>query len=166
MRHNKKNNHLGRTASHRSAMLANMACSLIQHKRIATTTAKAKSLRKYIEPLLTKAKEDTTANRRIVFSYLQRKEAVTELFQNISEKIANRPGGYTRILRTGFRLGDAAEMCIIELVDYNENMLKEKVVKKATRTRRSKKNTATTEVVDATPVEEVNTEAIEEKNAE
>ena len=167
MRHNKKFNHLGRTASHRSAMLANMACSLIQHKRIATTTAKAKSLRKYIEPLLTKAKEDTTANRRIVFSYLQRKEAVTELFQNISEKIANRPGGYTRILRTGFRLGDAAEMCIIELVDYNENMLKEKVVKKATRTRRSKKNTATTEVVDATPVaEEVNTEVIEEKNAE
>ncbi len=167
MRHNKKNNHLGRTASHRNAMLANMACSLIQHKRIATTTAKAKSLRKYVEPLLTKAKEDTTANRRVVFSYLQSKDAVTELFQNISEKIANRPGGYTRILRTGFRLGDAAEMCIIELVDYNENMLKEKVVKKATRTRRSKKNTSTTETVEVAPVEDVKVEEeIEEKTVE
>lgn len=167
MRHNKKNNHLGRTASHRNAMLANMACSLIQHKRIATTTAKAKSLRKYVEPLLTKAKEDTTANRRVVFSYLQSKDAVTELFQNISEKIANRPGGYTRILRTGFRLGDAAEMCIIELVDYNENMLKEKVVKKATRTRRSKKNTSTTETVEVASVEDVKVEEeIEEKTVE
>lgn len=165
MRHNKKNNHLGRTASHRSAMLSNMACSLIQHKRIATTTAKAKALRKYIEPLLTKAKDDSTANRRVVFSYLQSKEAVTELFQNISEKIANRPGGYTRILRTGFRLGDAAEMCIIELVDYNENMLKEKAVKKVTRTRRSKKTTAVAEV---NPVaEEVNVEeSAEEKVVE
>ena len=166
MRHNKKNNHLGRTASHRSAMLSNMACSLIQHKRISTTIAKAKALKKYIEPLLTKAKEDSTANRRVVFSYLQSKDAVTELFQNISEKIANRQGGYTRILRTGFRLGDAAEMCIIELVDYNENMLKEKVAKKATRTRRSKKSAAV--VAENTPVvvEEEKNESSEEKTAE
>ena len=121
-------------------MLSNMACSLIMHKRISTTTAKAKALRIYVEPLLTKAKEDTTANRRLVFSKLKQKEVVTELFQNVAEKIANRPGGYTRILRTGFRLGDAAEMCIIELVDYNENMLKEakKAAKKPTR-RASKK---------------------------
>ena len=135
MRHNKKFNHLSRTSEHRSAMLSNMACSLIMHKRISTTTAKAKALRVYVEPLLTKAKEDTTANRRLVFSKLKQKEVVTELFQNVSEKIANRPGGYTRILRTGFRLGDAAEMCIIELVDYNENMLKDtkKAAKKTTR---------------------------------
>lgn len=138
MRHNKKFNHLGRKTAHRKAMLSNMAISLIQHKRIATTLAKAKALKVYVEPLLTKAKDDTTHSRRTVFSYLQNKEAVTELFQNISQKIANRPGGYTRILRTGFRLGDNAEMCIIELVDYNENMLKEKAAKKATRTRRSK----------------------------
>src|SRR5574344_1846492 len=137
MRHNKKFNHLGRTASHRNAMLANMAISLIRHKRISTTLAKAKALRVYVEPLLTKGKDDTTHSRRTVFSYLQNKEAVTELFQNISQKIADRPGGYTRILRTGFRFGDNAEMCIIELVDYNENMLKEKAVKKAARTRRS-----------------------------
>ena len=135
MRHNKKFNHLSRTSEHRAAMLSNMACSLIMHKRISTTTAKAKALRIYVEPLLTKAKEDSTANRRLVFSKLKQKEVVTELFQNVAEKIANRPGGYTRILRTGFRLGDAAEMCIIELVDYNENMLKEakKVAKKTTR---------------------------------
>lgn len=135
MRHNKKFNHLGRKAAHRIAMLSNMACSLIMHKRISTTLAKAKALRIYVEPLLTKAKEDTMANRRLVFSQLKQKEVVTELFQNVSEKIANRPGGYTRILRTGFRLGDAAEMCIIELVDYNENMLKEtkKAAKKSTR---------------------------------
>ena len=135
MRHNKKINHLSRTSEHRAAMLSNMACSLIMHKRISTTTAKAKALRIYVEPLLTKAKEDTTANRRLVFSKLKQKEVVTELFQNVAEKIANRPGGYTRILRTGFRLGDAAEMCIIELVDYNENMLKEakKAAKKTTR---------------------------------
>lgn len=135
MRHNKKFNHLSRTSEHRAAMLSNMACSLIMHKRISTTTAKAKALRIYVEPLLTKAKEDSTANRRLVFSKLKQKEVVTELFQNVAEKIANRPGGYTRILRTGFRLGDAAEMCIIELVDYNENMLKEakKAAKKTTR---------------------------------
>lgn len=135
MRHNKKFNHLSRTAEHRNAMLSNMACSLIMHKRIRTTTAKAKALRIFVEPILTKSKVDSTANRRLVFAKLKQKEVVTELFQNVSEKIANRPGGYTRILRTGFRLGDAAEMCIIELVDYNENMLKEakKVAKKGTR---------------------------------
>ena len=116
MRHNKKFNHLGRKAAHRSAMLSNMACSLIMHKRISTTLAKAKALRMYVEPLLTHAKEDSTANRRLVFAKLKQKTVVTELFQNVAEKIANRPGGYTRILRTGFRLGDAAEMAIIELV--------------------------------------------------
>ena len=141
MRHNKKFNHLGRTASHRSAMLSNMACSLIKHKRITTTVAKAKALKKFVEPLITKSKEDTTNSRRVVFSNLQDKIAVTELFKEISVKIADRPGGYTRIIKTGHRLGDNAEMCFIELVDYNENMAKEKVAKKATRTRRSKKST-------------------------
>lgn len=144
MRHNKKFNHLGRTASHRDAMLSNMATSLIMHKRISTTTAKAKALKRYIEPLLTKSKLDTTHSRRMVFSQLRSKEAVTELFREVSQKIANRPGGYTRILRTGFRQGDAAEMCIIELVDYNENMLKEKVAKKASRTRRGGKKAVET----------------------
>ena len=157
MRHNKKFNHLGRKAAHRGAMLSNMACSLIKHKRISTTLAKAKALRIYVEPLLTRAKEDTMANRRLVFSELKQKEVVTELFQNVGEKIANRPGGYTRILRTGFRLGDAAEMCIIELVDYNENMLKEtkKTAKKATR-RGGKKAAAAEEVapVAEAPAEE------------
>ena len=142
MRHNKKFNHLSRTSEHRAAMLSNMACSLIMHKRISTTTAKAKALRIYVEPLLTKAKEDTTANRRLVFSKLKQKEVVTELFQNVAEKIANRPGGYTRILRTGFRLGDAAEMCIIELVDYNENMLKEAKTAAKKYTRRAGKKAA------------------------
>jgi len=137
MRHNKKINHLSRKSAHRKAMLANMACSLIAHKRIATTVPKAKALRVYVEPLLTKSKEDTTNSRRQVFALLQNKEAVTELFREISVKIADRPGGYTRILRTGFRLGDNAEMCIIELVDYNENMLKEKSAKKTRRTRRA-----------------------------
>ena len=154
MRHNKKFNHLGRTTSHRKAMLSNMASSLIQHKRIATTLAKAKALQVYVEPLLTKSKDDTTHSRRTVFSHLQNKEMVTELFQNVSVKIANRPGGYTRILRTGFRLGDNAEMCIIELVDYNENMLKEKATKKAARTRRAgaAKKTETAAPVAAAPV--------------
>ena len=137
MRHNKKFNHLGRKTAHRKAMLSNMASSLIQHKRIATTLAKAKALQVYVEPLLTKAKDDTTHSRRTVFSHLQNKEVITELFQNVAQKIADRPGGYTRILRTGFRLGDNAEMCIIEFVDYNENILKEKEVKKAARTRLS-----------------------------
>lgn len=152
MRHNKKFNHLGRTSSHRKAMLANMACSLIKHKRIATTTAKAKALRVYIEPLLTKAKDDNTHSRRTVFSYLQSKEAVTELFRDIAQKIATRPGGYTRILKTGFRLGDAAEMCIIELVDYNENMLSTKATKKTTRTRRTGKKTTAPVAAEAAPV--------------
>ena len=140
MRHNKKFNHLSRKANHRAAMLSNMACSLIMHKRISTTLAKAKARRMYVdrmyvEPILTRAKEDNMNNRRLAFSMLKQKEVVTELFQNVGEKIANRNGGYTRILRTGFRLGDAAEMCIIELVDYNENMLKEvkKAAKKSTR---------------------------------
>ena len=152
MRHNKNFNHLGRTATHRNSMLANMAISLIKHKRISTTTAKAKALKRYVEPILTKSKNDTTHSRRVVFSLLQNKEAVTELFREISVKIANRPGGYTRILRTGFRQGDAAEMCIIELVDYNENMMKDQTpAKKATRTRRSKKaTTETAETAEAT----------------
>ena len=142
MKHIKSFNHLSRKASHRKSMLANMAISLIKHKRITTTVAKAKALRMYVEPLLTKAKDDSTNSRRVVFSYLQDKYAISELFGVISPKVAERPGGYTRILRTGYRLGDAAEMCIIELVDYNENMLKEKAAKKATRTRRSKKSAA------------------------
>lgn len=120
MRHRKSFNHLGRTSSHRKAMLSNMAASLILHKRINTTLAKAKALRVYVEPLITKSKDDSTHNRRVVFSYLQNKEAVTELFREISQKVATRPGGYTRILKTGLRLGDNAEMCLMELVDYNE----------------------------------------------
>lgn len=143
MRHNKKFNHLGRTAAHRNAMLSNMACSLIKHKRITTTVAKAKALKKYVEPLITKSKEDTTNSRRVVFSYLQDKFAVTELFKEISVKVADRPGGYTRIIKTGHRLGDNAEMSFIELVDYDENMAKTATAKKATRTRRSKKSAAT-----------------------
>ena len=164
MRHNKKFNHLGRTASHRNAMLANMACSLIKHKRITTTVAKAKALKKYVEPLLTKSKNDTTNSRRVVFSYLQDKYAITELFKEISVKIADRPGGYTRIIKTGHRLGDNAEMCFIELVDFNENMAKEKVAKKTTRTRRSKKNAPAAEAVapeapaTETPAEEAKAE--------
>ena len=159
MRHNKKFNHLGRTASHRNAMLANMACSLIKHKRITTTVAKAKALKKYVEPLLTKSKNDTTNSRRVVFSYLQDKYAITELFKEISVKIADRPGGYTRIIKTGHRLGDNAEMCFIELVDYNENMAKDKAAKKVTRTRRSKKNAAAApaEAAAETPAAEATT---------
>lgn len=164
MRHNKKFNHLGRKTAHRKAMLSNMAISLIQHKRIATTLAKAKALKVYVEPLLTKAKDDTTHSRRTVFSHLQNKEAVTELFQNVSQKIANRPGGYTRILRTGFRLGDNAEMCIIELVDYNENMLKEKAAKKATRTRRSTSAKKAAETVAPVAAAETVTPVVEEKS--
>lgn len=154
MRHNNKFNHLGRKSAHRKAMLSNMACSLIMHKRISTTTAKAKALRMFVEPILTTAKEDTTANRRLAFAKLKQKEVVTELFQNVAEKIANRPGGYTRILRTGFRLGDAAEMCIIELVDYNENMLKEakKAAKKTTR--RAGKKAAAAPAAEAPAAEE------------
>ncbi|WP_224995863.1 50S ribosomal protein L17 [Cesiribacter sp. SM1] len=124
MRHGKKINHLGRTASHRGAMLSNMAASLILHKRITTTVAKAKALRKYVEPLITKAKDNTTHSRRIAFSYLQSKEATQELFGSVAEKVAARPGGYTRIIRTGYRLGDNAETCLMELVDFNELLLK------------------------------------------
>ncbi len=155
MRHNKKFNHLGRTASHRKAMLSNMAISLIKHKRITTTLAKAKALKKYVEPLITRSKNDTTNSRRVVFSYLQDKYAVTELFKEISVKVADRPGGYTRIIKLGNRPGDNAEMCFIELVDYDENMAKDKVVKKATRTRRSSKKSAaaTTETLTANNIE-------------
>ena len=161
MRHNKKFIHLGRTKSHRDALLANMTISLIMHKRIVTTLAKAKALRIYAEPLIHRAKTDDTANRRVVFRYLQNKEAVTELFQNISQKIADRPGGYTRILKLGNRLGDNAKTCFIELVDYNENMLKTaKDAKKATRTRRSRKSAKAEEVAPAaeTPAAEESAE--------
>ena len=154
MRHNKKFNHLGRTKAHRDALLSNMASSLILHKRIFTTLAKAKALRVYVEPLITKAKEDTTASRRVVFSYLQNKYAVTELFKEVAVKVGDRPGGYTRILKTGHRLGDNAKTCFIELVDYNENMLKEKAEKKATRTRRSKKSAAVEAPVAEAPAAE------------
>ena len=164
MRHNKKFNHLGRTASHRNAMLSNMAFSLIKHKRITTTVAKAKALKKFVEPLITKSKDDTTNSRRVVFSNLQDKQVVTELFKEISVKIADRPGGYTRIIKTGHRLGDNAEMCFIELVDYNENMAKEKVAKKATRTRRSKKATTEAAAPAEAPVAEA--PAVEEAKAE
>ena len=146
MRHGKKFNHLGRTASHRKALLSNMACSLIEHKRINTTVAKAKALRVYVEPLLTKAKEDTTHNRRTVFSYLQNKEAVTELFRTIAPKIAERNGGYCRIIKTGFRLGDGADTAMIELVDFNELYSAKSDAKKTTRRSRrsssSKKETS------------------------
>ena len=141
MRHNKAINHLGRQSGHRKALLANMASSLIMHKRINTTVAKAKALKSYVEPLITKSKEDTTHNRRVVFSYLKDKNAVTELFRVIAPKIADRPGGYTRVLHTGFRQGDAAEMALIELVDFNEAALATapKAEKKATRRSRAKK---------------------------
>lgn len=152
MRHNKKINHLSRTASHRAAMLSNMACSLIEHKRITTTLAKAKALKQYVEPLITKSKNDTTNSRRVVFSYLKNKYAVSELFGVVSEKVANRPGGYTRIIKTGFRPSDGSEMCFIELVDFNENMAK--APKAAKRTRRSKKAAEATEVVAETATTE------------
>ena len=158
MRHNKKFNHLGRKTAHRNAMLSNMAVSLIQHKKITTTLAKAKELRKFIEPLITKAKEDTTPSRRVVFSQLQNKEAVSLLFGEIAQRVGDRPGGYTRILKTGFRLGDAAQMCFIELVDYNENLLKEAAPKK--KTRRSSKKAVAAEVVEA-PVAETPAESAE-----
>ena len=138
MRHNKKVNHLGRQASHRKALMSNMASSLILHKRIETTVAKAKALKKFVEPLITKSKEDTTHQRRVVFSYLKDKYATAELFRTVAPKIADRPGGYTRILHTGFRLGDAAEMCIIELVDFNETYVEGVAPKAAPKTRRSR----------------------------
>ena len=157
MRHNKKFNHLGRTADHRKAMLANLAISLIEHKRITTTLAKAKALKKYVEPLITRSKEDTTNSRRVVFRYLQNKEALKTLFGEISAKVADRPGGYTRIIKLGFRQGDAAQMCFIELVDFDENMAKTTTKKKSTR--RSRKSTKA-EAVEA-PVAEVASEATE-----
>lgn len=147
MRHRKKFNHLGRKAAHRKAMLSNMATSLIIHKRIKTTVAKAKALRIYVEPLITKAKTDETHSRRVVFSYLQDKAAVTELFREIGPKVADRPGGYTRILKTGARLGDNAEMCIIELVDYNEAMLSATENKAKSTTRRSRRKKPTADAV-------------------
>jgi large subunit ribosomal protein L17 len=155
MRHQKSINHLGRTSTHRAAMLSNMASSLIMHKRISTTIAKAKALRGYVEPLITRAKIDSTHSRRVVFSYLQDKEAVTELFREVSVKVADRPGGYVRILKTGFRLGDNADMCIIELVDYNENLLsiKETTAKKAVRRRKPSAKKAADTVAEAPAAE-------------
>ncbi len=152
MRHGKKINHLGRQTAHRSAMLSNMANSLIEHKRISTTVAKAKALKRFVEPLITKSKDDTTHNRRVVFSYLKNKEAITELFRDVAVKVADRPGGYTRIIRTGNRLGDNAEMCIIELVDYNELYNNDKPEKKK-RTRRAGKKVDAPEVAPVAKAE-------------
>jgi large subunit ribosomal protein L17 len=157
MRHGKKFNHLGRKAAHRKSMLSNMATSLILHKRISTTLAKAKELKKYVEPLITRAKEDTTHNRRVAFSYLKNKEAIVALFGEVIAKVGTRPGGYTRIIKTGFRLGDNAEMCIIELVDFNELMLKEAKPAKKT-TRRSRRSSGKSEETPAAPAVEAKTE--------
>ncbi len=154
MRHNKKFNHLGRKASHRHAMLANMAISLIMHKRITTTLQKAKALRKYVEPLITKAKEDTTPSRRVVFSYLQNKYAITELFSEVSKKVGDRPGGYTRIIKLGNRLNDNAEMAFIELVDFDENMAKTETKKRTRRSRKSSAPKAEAPAAEAAPVAE------------
>ncbi len=176
MRHGKKINHLGRTASHREAMLSNMASSLIKYKRINTTVAKAKALRKYIEPIITKAKSDTTHSRRMVFSYLQDKESVQELFGSVAEKVANRPGGYTRIIKMGNRLGDNADMCMMELVDYNDLLLQDTTAKKSRRSRRGGKKSesggeeaasaqevvATEEVATQDVVEEAEVETTED----
>lgn len=152
MRHNKKFNHLGRTAPHRAALLSNLAIALIEHKRITTTLAKAKALKKFVEPLITRCKEDTTNSRRVVFRYLQNKEAVTELFKNISVKVGDRPGGYTRVIKLGTRQGDAAEMAFIELVDFDENMAKTPKAE-AKKTRRSRRSTK--KVEDAPVAEEI-----------
>lgn len=174
MRHGKRINHLSRTASHRKAMLSNMATSLIQNKRIVTTVAKAKALRKYVEPIITKAKSDTTHSRRMVFRYLQDKESVDMLFNDVSEKVADRPGGYTRILKTGNRLGDNASMCVIELVDYNESLLKESKPKRSKTRRRGRGKggaVATATAAAATAVVETeeqvpDAEVVEEPTAE
>lgn len=176
MRHGKKFNHLGRTAPHRKAMLSNMASSLILHKRITTTVAKAKALRKYVEPLLTRAKDDTTHSRRMVFSHLNDKESVKTLFDEVAEKIASRPGGYTRIFKTGNRLGDNADMCIIELVDYNELLLEGGKAEKGKKRRsrrgggsKTAKPETKAETKEETPVaeaEEVKEEQVEEPKAE
>ncbi|SFF36591.1 50S ribosomal protein L17 [Thermoflexibacter ruber] len=171
MRHGRKINHLGRTASHRSALLSNMASSLIIHKRITTTVAKAKALRKYVEPLLTKAKVDSTHSRRIVFSYLQNKDSVKVLFDEVAQKIASRPGGYTRIIKLGNRQGDNAEMCMMELVDYNTLLLTDsKAGKRTRRSRRGKGKTseqvAVAEVVSTNEKTLQETEKVEEKISE
>lgn len=174
MRHNKKFNHLGRTASHRNAMLANMACSLIMHKRITTTLAKAKALKKYVEPLITRSKDDTTNSRRVVFRYLQDKVAVSELYKTVAPKVGDRPGGYTRVIKLGTRQGDAAQIAFIELVDFDENMAKtEKTAKKTRRSRRptSKKDETpkvensveTADATEAVSAEEAPKEVSEEK---
>jgi large subunit ribosomal protein L17 len=164
MRHGKKINHLGRKAAHRKAMLSNMATSLILHKRISTTLAKAKELKKYVEPLVTRAKEDTTHNRRIAFAYLKNKEAIIALFGEVIEKVSTRPGGYTRIIKTGFRLGDNAEMCIIELVDFNELMLKDAKPAKKT-TRRSRRGAGAAKVETTSPATAVEAAKTEETSA-
>lgn len=173
MRHNKAINHLGRKSGHRKALLANMATSLIMHKRIETTVAKAKALKMYVEPLITKSKEDSTHSRRMVFSYLKNKYAVTELFRNVAPKIADRPGGYTRILKTGFRLGDGSDMALIELVDFNEAALASTVKKetKKTGTRRSRSKKSAEAAAPAAPAAEetapaAEVPAAEEKKAE
>ena len=163
MRHGKKFNHLGRTADHRRAMLANMAISLIMHKRITTTVAKAKELKKYVEPLITKAKEDTTNSRRVVFSYLQNKEAIKELFGPVVQKVGDRPGGYTRIIKLGYRQGDAAQVCFIELVDFDEAMMKTAGAAKKTRRSRRGGKAAATEAPEAPQTE---APAAEEAKAE
>jgi len=162
MKHGKKFNHLGRKSAHRKATLMNLANSLIVHKRIKTTVAKAKALRQYVEPLITKSKDDTTHSRRVVFSYLRDKEAVTELFREVSQKVMNRQGGYTRIIKLESRLGDNAELCYIELVDYNENLLSEKTKKKTTRRRKKPAAKKATEPVAETSEETVD-ETVEEK---
>lgn len=162
MRHGKKFNHLGRTKSHRKAMLSNMACSLIEHKRINTTVAKAKALRVYVEPLITKSKNDSTHSRRVVFSYLNNKYVVSELFRDIAPAVANRPGGYTRIIKTGNRMGDNAEMCMIELVDFNEIYGSDKKeIKKKSRSRRGSGKSSVESSTDAA-VDEEKTEAKDE----
>ena len=164
MRHGKKINHLSRKTAHRSAMLANMACSLIEHKRINTTLAKAKALRKYVEPLITKSKDDTTHNRRVVFSYLKDKKASSTLFRDVAPKISDRPGGYTRIIKLNNRLGDNAEMAMIELVDFNELLTKDQVKKKKTRRRGGKKTAPSAPVSDPAPIEDaeiIETEEVE-----
>ncbi len=164
MRHNKKFNHLGRTADHRRAMLANMAISLIEHKRITTTLAKAKELKKYVEPLITKAKDDSTNSRRVVFSYLQKKEAIKELFGPIAEKVGDRPGGYTRIIKLGTRQGDAAQVCFIELVDFDPEMAKgDTTKKKATRRGRRGGQKAAAATAQEAPVAETEAPATEEQ---
>ena len=164
MRHGKKFNHLGRTADHRRAMLANMAISLIMHKRITTTLAKAKALKKYVEPLITRSKDDSTNSRRVVFSYLQNKEALKELFGVVAQKVGDRPGGYTRIIKLGSRQGDAADIAFIELVDFDENMLK--TAKAEKKTRRSRKAAPKAEAAEAAPAVEEAPKAEEAPAAE